>query len=277
MIKIDYIEIESEEVREGNWTKPADKPGKSEYTYYTYDDYKYVYDEDVTASYYYFDYYLEVKEEQLREKEVRTPGATIDSEWNSTEPEEPKEPTAEELAEQRKLEKERADRKKEQMRLKAKGLERNPKIGFTYPGIDIEKLNDLQLKAKKTVSKEEEIMGEPQPEARIKIEPISADGSVTVSFNKDMVAPDTLDPSLYRKIFAMDVTSGLDGTSVKGDFGNPKNRRALQEKGLDEGDAAAALTFRLEVTEHTARGIKIKTIFDQPEAVSALAEDQFNF
>ena len=93
------------------------------------------------------------------------------------------------------------------------------------------------------------------------------------------MAPDTLDPTLYRKIFAMEIRSGLDGTSVKGGFGNQKKsrRRVLQEQGLDESDGAAALTFSLEVTEHTSRGISIKTVFDNPGAVSALAEDEFNF
>jgi hypothetical protein len=37
------------------------------------------------------------------------------------------------------------------------------------------------------------------------------------------------------------------------------------------------LTFRLEVTEHTSRGIKIQTVFDNPASVSALSEDQFTF
>jgi hypothetical protein len=119
------------------------------------------------------------------------------------------------------------------------------------------------------------IMQEPLPEPRIKIEPIDADGSVTISFNQDMVAPDTLDPSLYPKIFSMKVESGLDGTSVKGDFENQSKSRRLE--GLDENDAAAALTFALEVTEHTARGIKIKAVFDNPAAVSALSKDKISF
>ena len=111
-------------------------------------------------------------------------------------------------------------------------------------------------------------MGEPLPEPRIDIEPIGADGSVGLKFNQDMVAPDTLDPTLYTKIFAMDISSGLDGTNIKGGFGKQKTgeerRRMLAEQGLDESDGAAALSFRLEVTEHTARGIKIKTVFDNP-------------
>jgi len=124
-------------------------------------------------------------------------------------------------------------------------------------------------------------MGEPLPDPKIAISPISADGSVGLEFNQDMVAPDTLDPTLYRKIFAMDIASGLDGTKIKGGFGQQKKgearRRMLAEQGLDESDGAAALSFRLEVTEHTSRGVKLRTVFDNPSAVSALAEDQFNF
>ena len=91
-------------------------------------------------------------------------------------------------------------------------MARNPKVGFTYPGIDLDKLNSAQEAAKVKALEEEAIMGEPLPEPRIAISPIGADGSVSLEFNQDMVAPDTLDPSLYSKIFNMEITSGLDGT-----------------------------------------------------------------
>ena len=51
----------------------------------------------------------------------------------------------------------------------------------------------------------------------------------------------------------------------------------LAEQGLDETDGAAALSFRLEVTKHDARGVALRTVFDNPSAVSSISEDVFNF
>jgi hypothetical protein len=43
-----------------------------------------------------------------------------------------------ELAAEKKAEAVKADKKKERARLQAKGLVRNPKIGYTWPGVDLE-------------------------------------------------------------------------------------------------------------------------------------------
>lgn len=69
-------------------------------------------------------------------------------------------------------------------------------------------------------------MGEPLPEPRIDIAPIGLDGTVLMQFNQDFVAPEILDQSLYRKVFGMEIESGLDGTSVSGGFGNQKKSRS---------------------------------------------------
>ena len=242
--------------------------------YYSSSDYDYTYEE--TSYSYYFDYYQEVVEEQAMK-------SNSDEARDDTEPTGSLiEVTAVELAEQKRLEKAKADKKKERYRLKAKGFSRNPKIGFTWPGVDLEYLNSSQERASVIALEEEAIMGEPLSEPKIAISPIGADGSVSLDFNQDMVAPDTLlKPELYGRIFAMDITSGLDGTTIKGRFGEKKvgeaRRRMLAEQGLDENDAAALLSFRIEVTEHTARKVKLKAVFDNPSAVSALAEDEFSF
>ena len=57
-------------------------------------------------------------------------------------------PTATQLATEKKAEAIKADKKKERARLKAKGFFRNPKIGYTFPGVDIDKVNAMQKLAK---------------------------------------------------------------------------------------------------------------------------------
>ena len=91
---------------------------------------------------------------------------------------------------------------KEKIRLKKKGFPRNKDIGFTFPGINPNEVNlvieirkkDVLKKSKSSGSTTTSIEAEPDvPEPpKMKIGAIAANGTIGVSFNQDMFAPDAI-------------------------------------------------------------------------------------
>lgn len=81
-----------------------------------------------------------------------------------------------------------------------------------------------------------------------------------------MIYPSTIDQDIYGSLFDVSIESGLDETVLYGRFGRQSNRRQLAEGEVDNG-------FLIYITEHSIRGITMKTVFDNPEDVSSISMD----
>ena len=90
------------------------------------------------------------------------------------------------------------EKAKEHLRLKAKGFAKNKKIGFVFPGIDPRNLRKA-LRKKKRLSKRKFV--KPKPEPKMAIGPIEANGTISVGFNQDMIAPSAINQRVYQKVF----------------------------------------------------------------------------
>ena len=75
---------------------------------------------------------------------------------------------------------------------------------------------------------------------------INPDGIMTVDFNQEMIAPDSIDQSIYQKIFEFNIKNA-DGEIVTAKFQNSGERRLTEDED----------NLSLEVTKHDGLQIAI--------------------
>lgn len=110
---------------------------------------------------------------------------------------------------------------KEKIRLQKKGFPRDSDIGFTFPGINPNKIKErVELSKKKALesakSSANEASSQAEPDLpeppKMKIGAIATNGTIAVSFNQDMFAPDAINQRVYQKVFRFGMESDVDGS-----------------------------------------------------------------
>ena len=103
------------------------------------------------------------------------------------------------------------------------------------------------------------------PEPKLKMGAISANGSIGIEFNVDMIAPPVINQKYYQKTFKFGMQSDGDGSvkygAVMKKSEAEKRLRRLKEHGLIETPAAEALQFSVEVKKHTSRVLVMEMNF----------------
>ena len=104
------------------------------------------------------------------------------------------------------------------------------------------------------------------------IGPIEANGSISVGFNQDMIAPSAINQRVYQKVFRFNVRSDIDGSVQYGKIMKKqvaeRRLRRLEAAGKGDSKEAAALKFSVEVTGHDPRKLVMEMNFGNPMAVS---------
>jgi len=84
--------------------------------------------------------------------------------------------------------------------LKKSGFVEEAVVGLTFPGVDPKKI-DAQKKDKVELKKEEVI-----PDPKMSIGPMTEEGLIKISFNQEMLAPETTLPTnMYKSVFVLSV------------------------------------------------------------------------
>ena len=146
------------------------------------------------------------------------------------------------------------------------------RAGYVFKGISPKQI-ELAAKTrvvkmkKKETQKEEEKPQQP----KMGIDPLNPDGSVGVTFNQKMLAPDPdkIDQCQYSVAFKFNVEAKDDGSKTSSDFCSnkkDKKKRRLAE-GKIEGEADK-MAFVPAVQSHGGKKLVMNMTFDDPEHLS---------
>jgi hypothetical protein len=162
--------------------------------------------------------------------------------------------------------------KKQQL---AQGFKLAKNVGFVFPGVEddqIEQAKAAALEYRSSKSGNSRMPFKEVPAPSMTLKPIK-NNDIVIEFNQKMLAPESINASLYQHLFAFSLVDDNDGTVSPAQFvdsddqGAAAGRRLEQEAASDPEEGAAKL-FNVTVEAHDQQKIQFKTHFYHANKVS---------